>query len=247
MPASAPSDGLSAVHIVYEDDTLLVVVKPSGMVVHPAHRHRSDTFWDRLVSLFLDRGLPERPRLLHRLDRDTSGLLCVSKRLEAHRRLERALHDGRFEKQYLALARGTLGMDTTIDSPLGRDPLDRRRVIVRADGQTARTRLVVVRRFSGWTLLRVHLETGRTHQIRVHLASIGHPVAGDVLYGIPPGDGTPRLFLHAHRLCFPHPDGRRLIRCHSPLPYALHEILVDLHWRGRRGEDPMPDSLRMIE
>lgn len=238
---------MPVVNVVYEDDALLVVVKPSGIVVHPAHRHSSDTFWDMLVSLFLDRGLPEHPRLLHRLDRDTSGLLCVPKRLDAHRRLERALRGGRFQKQYLALARGALGADTTIDRPLGRDPLDRRRVIVRADGQAARTGLTVLRRFSGWTLLRLRLETGRTHQIRVHLASIGHPVAGDALYGNPPAEGAPRLFLHAHRLCFPHPDGRGTIRCHSPLPHVLHATLVDLHWRNRRGEDPMSDTLRMIE
>jgi 23S rRNA pseudouridine1911/1915/1917 synthase len=245
--AAMQNTGLPAVTVAYEDDALLVVVKPSGIVVHPAYHQTSGTFWHMLVLLFQDRGLAEAPRLLQRLDRDTSGLLCVSKRLDAHRRLERALHGGRFLKQYLALARGTLEGGATIDRPLGRDPLDRRRVIVRADGQPARTRLRVLRRFPGWTLLCLQLETGRTHQIRAHLASMGHPVAGDMLYGHPQGDAAPRLFLHAHRLCFPHPDGLGMIRCHSPLPDILQETLVDLHRRSRRGEDPLPPPLRMIE
>jgi 23S rRNA pseudouridine1911/1915/1917 synthase len=239
---------MPAVELVYEDATLLVAVKPGGVVVHPAHRHSGDTFWDMLVPLFANRGLTEaRPQLLHRLDRDTSGLLCVPKLPDAHRRLERALRGGRFQKDYLALVHGVMRADAIIDAPLGRDPLDRRRVVVRADGKPARTRLVVLRRLSGWTLLRLRLETGRTHQIRVHLASIGHPIAGDVVYGTPAGGGAARLFLHAHRLSFPHPDGRGMVKCHSPLPHELRAMLVDLHYRSRRGKDPQPDPVRMIE
>ena len=213
--------------IVYEDDDLLVVDKPHGLVVHPAYRHPDGTLWDLLTPLFAARAITERPRLLHRLDRDTSGLLCVPKQIAAHRFLERALQAGRFEKGYLALVDGWPVDAGTIDLPLGRADDDRRRVVVREDGKPARTHHRTLRRLAGHALLRVRLETGRTHQIRAHLAHIGHPLAGDPLYN----QGTaavPRLFLHADRLAFPHPDGRRVIRCRSPLPPELRLALCRL-------------------
>lgn len=218
-----PTTGLQIHH---EDDDLLVVEKPSGMVVHPAYRNPDGTLWDLLLPLFAARGLG-RPHLLHRLDRDTSGLLCVPKRLAAHRILERAIRGGRFQKRYLALVHGHPAPAAVIDAPLGRDPLDRRLVRVREDGQRARTLFRIVRRVPGYSLLRVTLETGRTHQIRAHLAAIGHPLAGDPLYG-PRPPTLPRLFLHADRLAFPHPSRPGLLRCHSPLPpdlrLALHRL-----------------------
>jgi RluA family pseudouridine synthase len=224
--------------IAYEDDDLVVVVKPRGMVTHPAHAHPDGTLWNQLVDLFAARGLPDHPRLLHRLDRDTSGLICVPKRLAAHRALERALRAGRFEKYYLALAIGRMDAAGTIDVPLGRDPSDRRRVCVREDGRQARTHYKAIRRFHDYTLLRITLETGRTHQIRVHLAHTGHPLAGDSVYG----EARPvceRLFLHADRLAFPHPVGNEMVRCHASLPEDLKLTLCRL---ARPERDSAADS-----
>jgi len=212
----------------------MVVFKPAGMVMHPAYRHPDGTLWNVLADLFAERGMPERPHLLHRLDRETSGLVCVPKRLPAHRRLERMLREGRFEKRYLALVEGVTPIHGTIDEPLARDPIDRRRVCVRADGQNAVTHFTALRRFDHYTLLRVALETGRMHQIRAHLAHIGHPVAGDVAYG--GGSAvSDRVFLHADRLSFPHPVTRLWIDCRAPLPPELRLTLHRLHHMARNG------------
>lgn len=229
---------VSGIAIVYEDDDLLVAVKPHGMVVHPAHRHPDGTFWNALAALFAQRGTQDGPRLLHRLDRDTSGLICVPKRLAAHRILERHLRAGRFQKEYLALAHGTIASGT-IDAPLARDATDRRLVRVTPGGQPARTHVRLLRSLPGFSLLRVTLETGRTHQIRAHLAAHGHPVAGDPLYGPAMPAGT-RLFLHADRLAFPHPNGSGILRCRSPLPNDLRLTLCTL---GRRQSCPMIEEL----
>jgi 23S rRNA pseudouridine1911/1915/1917 synthase len=209
--------------VVYEDDAVLVVDKPYGLVTHPAYRNPDGTLWDQLVPWFAARGLG-RPALLHRLDRATSGVLCVPKHLEAHRRLERALRAGRFEKGYLALARGRPDDAGTIDAPLARDPADRRRVVPCSAGKPARTQYNVVRRFPAHTLLRVTLETGRTHQIRAHLAMLGFPVAGDLVYG-GADPALPRLFLHADRLAFPRVGGPGMVRCRAPLPMELRCVL----------------------
>ncbi|MGH2411157.1 MAG: RluA family pseudouridine synthase [Chloroflexota bacterium] len=215
-----------AVEVVYEDDAVVVVDKPHGLVTHPAYRNLDGTLWDLLVPWFEARGLG-RPGLLHRLDRATSGLLCVPKHHKAHRQLERALRAGRFEKGYLALVRGRPADEGTIEAPLARDPADRRRVVVADPGKPARTHYRVVRRFSAHTLLRVTIETGRTHQIRAHLATLGFPVAGDSVYG-----GTDpalsRLFLHADRLAFPRVGGPGMIRCRAPLPEELRCVLYRL-------------------
>lgn len=217
----------SVARIVYEDDDLLVVEKPAGMVTHPAYRHPDGTLWDLLVPLFAARGIADPPRLLHRLDRDTSGLLCVPKRLGAHRALQRALQVGRFRKEYLALVHGAAPRGGTIDAPLARDPANRRLVRVTPAGQAARTHYRALRRWPRFTLLRLRLETGRTHQIRAHLASIGHPVAGDPLYG-PQPPAAPRMFLHADRLGFPHPAGGGPVRSRSRLQDDLRRLLRDL-------------------
>ena len=226
-PTASQPPGPLPLTIVFEDRYLLVVVKPAGIVMHPAYHHPDGTLWNLLSELFVERGLPDRPRLLHRLDRETSGLVCVPKRLPAHRSLERMLRDGRFEKRYLALVEGSTPLSGTISAPLGRDPLDHRRVAVRADGRQAVTHFTALRRFKHSTLLRVRLETGRMHQIRAHLAHLGHPIAGDIAYG-----GTQaianRVFLHADCLAFPHPITRCWIACRAPLPPDLHVALHHL-------------------
>lgn len=210
----------------------MVVIKPAGMVTHPAHRHPDGTLWNLLADLFAERGIPERPHLLHRLDRATSGLVCVPKRLPAHRSLERMLREGRFEKSYLALVEGVPPPRGTIAAPLGRDPVDRRRVCVRADGQGAVTHFSALRRFQHCTLLRVVLETGRMHQIRAHLAHIGHPVMGDIAYGGIAVESD-RIFLHADRLAFPHPITRQRIDCRAPLPPDMRLALHRSHQATR--------------
>lgn len=230
MAAARPvsqAAGAASISIIYEDDDLLVVEKPHGLVVHPAYMHPDGTLWDLLVPLFQARGIAGRPGLLHRLDRDTSGLLCVPKLPAAHRALERALRAGRFTKGYLALVHGQPPLQDTIDAPLARDPANHRFVRVRPDGQPARTHYRTIRRLPDYALLRIRLETGRTHQIRAHLAAIGHPVAGDPLYG-PNPPAVARLFLHADSLIFPHPDGLRTIACRSPLPHDLRCTLCHL-------------------
>ncbi|HWE60121.1 MAG TPA: RNA pseudouridine synthase, partial [Chloroflexota bacterium] len=183
--------------------------------------------WNLLLARFEARGVGTRPYLLHRLDRDTSGLLCVPKHAAANRRLVRAMRHGRFTKGYLALVHGRPPLGGMIDAPLGRDATDRRLVRVREDGQAARTRYRTLRRLPDYTLLRVQLETGRTHQIRAHLAAIGHPIAGDPLYG-PEPRAVERLFLHADTLIFPHPWAAGLVTCRSPLPPALRLALLTL-------------------
>ena len=228
--SSAPCPPDQTPRVVYEDDDVVVIDKPPGLVTHPAYRHPDGTLWDQLVPWFLARGL-DSPRLLHRLDRDTSGLLCVPKHLPVHRVLERALRAGRFEKAYLALVHGITPAEGSIDAPLARDPLDRRRVCVTELGKPARTSYRVLRRVAGFSLLRVELETGRTHQIRVHLAAIGHPLAGDTVYGVA-NDGIPRLFLHAYRLAFPKVSEVGVTRVHAPLAPELRFLLHQLGESG---------------
>jgi 23S rRNA pseudouridine1911/1915/1917 synthase len=237
-----------SIDVAYEDADLMVVVKPAGMVSHPAYRHADGTLWNALVEMFAARGLSNHPRLLHRLDRQTSGLLCVPKHLDAHRSLERSLRKGDFDKQYLALVHGSPNAAGTIDAPLGRDTANTRQVCVRDDGQAARTHFRVIRRYSEWALLRVRLETGRMHQIRVHLAHSGHPLAGDAVYGkdctaiayvsseAGGSQAVPamwRLFLHADRLSFPHPASGKRVICRAPLPRELRRMLEQLRRDAR--------------
>ncbi|MGH2345089.1 MAG: RluA family pseudouridine synthase [Chloroflexota bacterium] len=219
----APEPVIGTPCVVYEDDAVVVVDKPHGLVTHPAYRHPDGTLWDQLAIWFPAHGL-DSPRLLHRLDRDTSGLLCVPKHLGAHRLLERALRAGSFRKEYLALVHGTTPAEGMIGAPLARDPANRRRVCVTPSGKAARTHFTTLRRFGDFSLLRLRLETGRTHQIRVHLASIGCPVAGDVVYG-PTNAAIGRLFLHADRLSFPRVGEVGMVQVRAPLPMELRCLL----------------------
>lgn len=221
--------------IVYEDDDVLVVNKPQGMVVHPAPGHPDGTLVNGLMyhtTLSPINGVL-RPGIVHRIDKDTSGLLMVAKTALAHQGLAAQLKDKTTTREYLAIVHGNIKEDTgTIDAPLGRDPKDRKKHAVVAGGRHAVTHFAVVERFGTYTLVRCRLETGRTHQIRVHMAYIKHPVAGDPLYGPKhtlPGNGQ---YLHAATLGFTHPVTGKRLEFAAPLPDYFEAMLVRL----RRGD-----------
>ncbi|HEV8497602.1 MAG TPA: RluA family pseudouridine synthase [Gemmatimonadaceae bacterium] len=222
-------------NVVYEDDDVLVVDKPAGMVVHPAPGNWSGTLVNALkgrgasLSEATDEG---REGIVHRLDKETSGLLLVAKTDRAHRRLGAALQAREIVRRYAVLSWGHLTEErVTVEKPIARDPRDRKRMAVVSSGRPARTDLTRLARFDSADLLRAHLFTGRTHQIRVHLASIGHPVVGDDTYGGGGGRklmGLPprRHFLHAAWLIFRHPVTGEPIDLRSPLPEELHRAIV---------------------
>ncbi len=233
--------------IVYEDESLLVVDKPAGMVVHPAPGNWSGT----LVNALLGRGgraLPaggaERAGIVHRLDKETSGLLVVAKTERAHRILSSAIAARRVVRRYATMVWGHLQSDeVTIDKPLARDPRDRKRMAIVIKGRPARTDFLRLARFDAGDLLRAHLHSGRTHQIRVHLASIGHPVMGDDVYGGGGGRrvaGLPakRHFLHAAWLAFNHPVTGKPLDLRSPLPPDLAGALTTV-----AGEHALPEGV----
>jgi 23S rRNA pseudouridine1911/1915/1917 synthase len=233
------------VAVVYEDGDLLIIDKPSGLVVHPGPGHTSDT----LVNALLARaGGSEyggiagvaRPGIVHRLDRDTSGLLMVAKHDAAQASLMAQLKARRIKKTYLALVQGSVAAAAgRIEAPIGRDPKRRTRMAVVSDGRPSVTGYRVRERFAGWTSLELDLVTGRTHQIRVHLDAIGHPVAGDPVYGGALArrgpDGLERLFLHAWRLELNAPSDGHLIRATAPLPDELESVLDRLRLVGSPG------------
>jgi 23S rRNA pseudouridine1911/1915/1917 synthase len=222
--------------VVYEDADVLVVAKPAGLVVHPSPGHWSGT----LVNALLARDTAyggiagvERPGIVHRLDRDTSGLLMVAKNDAAQTSLMAQLKARRVKKTYLALVQGAVQAPAgRIEAPIGRDPRNRQRMAVVPDGRPSVTGYRVRERLAGWTLLEVDLVTGRTHQIRVHLAALGHPVAGDTVYGTGTArrgpEGLGRLFLHAWRLVFATPSTGDLVRLEAPLPPELEAVLAAL-------------------
>jgi 23S rRNA pseudouridine1911/1915/1917 synthase len=218
--------------IVYEDDDLVVVNKPAGMAVHPSPGHESGTLVNALLahSPRLSRaGGAGRPGIVHRLDKDTSGLIIAAKTDKAHVKLARQLHDKLMEKTYVALVEGHVDPpEGAIDAPIARHPAYRQKMAIVAGGRAARTRYQVVREYEGYSLVELHPETGRTHQLRVHLASIGHPVAGDRVYGVKRDDGFPRQFLHAQRLVFTHPRTHERIEVEAPLADDLVQALAAL-------------------
>jgi 23S rRNA pseudouridine1911/1915/1917 synthase len=216
--------------IAWQDEYLLVVDKPAGLVVHPARGHREGTLSQLLASTGaagVGGGDPDRPGIVHRLDRDTSGLLVVARTEDAHRLLQDALRKRLIEREYLALVEGLPPSRTgTIEAPIGRHPRIRTRMAVGGTaGREARTHFTLERSLGGVSLLRLHLDTGRTHQIRVHMQAIGHPVCGDPEYGTRGKLGLTRQFLHATRLAFPHPITAEPIEVSSPLPADLHQAL----------------------
>jgi 23S rRNA pseudouridine1911/1915/1917 synthase len=213
--------------MVHVDDDLAVVDKPAGMVVHPAPSHRGPTLVDELGELLGGGTDPERPGIVHRLDKGTSGLLVVARTDEAHAALQAQVQRREVERVYLALARGRLASRTgTIDAPIGRAARQRHRMAVSgAASRQARTHFTVLELLAAETYLEVRLETGRTHQIRAHFAAIGHPLAGDVTYGGEPKYGLERQFLHAHRLAFVHPRSGERLAFVSELPVDLEAAL----------------------
>jgi len=249
-PASHPVVGESIpLTVVLEDDDVLVIDKPAGMVVHPAPGNWSGT----LVNALKGRGTPlsggsdtSREGIVHRLDKETSGLLLVAKSDRAHRVLGAALQARQIVRRYAALTWGHLTEDqVTIDKPIARDPRDRKRMAVVSTGRPARTDLTRLARFDSVDLLRAHLHSGRTHQIRVHVASIGHPVVGDDTYGGGGGrkllDLPPRRhFLHAAWLIFRHPVSGDLVDLRSPLPGELLRALGAAAGSDPNAADPDP-------
>ena len=209
--------------IAYEDDHLLVVDKPAGVVVHPAPGHAGVTLADALVLAGAEGGEEERPGIVHRLDRDTSGLMVVARSPGAHDRLEQLIRKREVVREYLALVVGKpRSRRGTIDAPIGRDRRDRLRHSLDTDSpRAAVTHFELEELLDGYALLRVRLETGRTHQIRVHLEAIDLPVAGDPTYGKAGVLGLERQFLHAARLAFTHPVTGEEIDVSSPLPADL--------------------------
>ena len=213
--------------VAWEDEHLLVVDKPAGVVVHPARGHASGTLVQALAARGAAGGDEGRPGIVHRLDRDTSGLLLVARSEEVHRTLRDALADRTITREYLALVEGRPpARSGTIDAPLGRDRRVRTRMSPETDdARDAVTHFVLEEALPAETLLRVTLETGRTHQIRAHLKAIGHPVCGDPEYGRAGVHGLERQFLHAARLAFAHPVTGAPVEVSSPLPADLAAAL----------------------
>lgn len=217
--------------IVHRDEFLAVIDKPAGLVVHPAPSHTGPTLVDQLAEILGGGADPERPGIVHRLDKDTSGLLVVARDDETHAALQGLVREREVERIYLALAAGRLASRTgTIDAPIGRSARQRHRMAVSgAASRQARTHFTVLELLPRETYLEARLETGRTHQIRAHLSAIGHPLTGDPTYGGAARYGLRRQFLHAHRLAFRHPRTGEQLDFTSPLPGDLAAALEAAH------------------
>ena len=256
LPAPEPSTARAEdlpLTILYEDRDLVVIDKPAGMVVHPGAGHPGGTIVNALLYHVEDLsgiGGELRPGIVHRLDRGTSGVMIAAKNDVAHQELARQFHDREVEKEYIALVWGLVQPGKRIDAAIGRDPKDRQKMSTRARrARSAVTRVLRAEQLKGVTLVHVAIATGRTHQIRVHLSAIGHPIVGDHTYGgvhrHVPGDLRPvqrleRPFLHAARLAFTHPtDGRRL-EFESPLPADLAAVVEDIRARQAPPEEQQP-------
>jgi 23S rRNA pseudouridine1911/1915/1917 synthase len=227
--------------VVHQDRALLVINKPAGMVVHPGAGNASRTLQNALLALDPKLALVPRAGLVHRLDKDTSGLLVVARTPEAHSRLVAALAKREIERIYLAICKGAMTGGGTVDAAIGRHRTQRTRMAVRSDGREAVTHYRIAKRYRAHTLVRVQLETGRTHQIRVHLAHIGYPIVGDPVYGgrgrSPAGSSPaltaalnafPRQALHAARLALTHPMTGRALEWEAALPDDMARLLAAL-------------------
>lgn len=223
-----------ALPIVFEDDAILVLDKPAGLVVHPGAGNRSGTLLNALLHHVPALATLPRAGIVHRLDKDTSGLMVVAKTLPAHTDLVRQLQARAVKRHYLALVHGDLARSVIVDAPIGRHPVRRTTMAIVAGGKPARTHVDVLERHGATTLVRCRLQTGRTHQIRVHLASLGHPLVGDPVYGgraasLPePLRSFRRQALHAERLALLHPLTRRERTWTSPVPNDFAELLASM-------------------
>lgn len=224
--------------IVYEDDDVIVVNKPQGMVVHPAPGHPDHTLVNALLyhSPLSTINGTFRPGIVHRIDKDTSGLLMVAKNDLAHQSLAEQLRNKTNKREYLALVYGQIKEDEgTIDAPLGRNPQDRKKQAVVKGGRHAVTHFKVIKRYDNFTLIKCILETGRTHQIRVHMKYIGHPLVGDPLYGPRKVIGKNGQFLHAALLGFKHPRTGKEMVFEAPLPENFQKMLDKLDKQQHKG------------
>ena len=242
VPEAKPIDIVATempLDIVYEDEDVLVINKPKGLVVHPAAGHQEDTLVNGLLYAMGDdlSGINGelRPGIVHRIDKDTSGLLAVAKNDLAHTMLASQLKDHSMARTYDAIVCGNLKEDSgTVDAPIGRHPTDRKKMCVtQRNSKPAITHWEVVTRYKGYTHIRCKLETGRTHQIRVHMAYIGHPILGDTVYGHKkPELGQSSQCLHAGALCFAHPRDGRPILVFAELPQYFKDVLEKLEKRS---------------
>jgi 23S rRNA pseudouridine1911/1915/1917 synthase len=248
--AATPEPEALPLRIIYQDEHLVVVDKPAGMVVHPAAGHSTGTLVNALLHHVTDLsgiGGEMRPGIVHRLDRGTSGVMVVAKNDSTHQELSRQFRDREIDKEYIALVWGVVQAGRRIDAPIGRDPGDRQKMSTRARrARQAVTRVLTAKHYKGVSLLKVAIATGRTHQIRVHLSAIGHPIVGDPTYGglhrrtmsnLRAVQRLERPFLHAAHLAFTHPaDGRR-VQFDSPLPPDLQAVVNDIEEREQRDEE----------
>ena len=226
------------IDIVYEDSDIIVVNKPKGMVVHPANGNPDGTLVNAIMNICKDSlsglGGEIRPGIVHRIDKDTSGLLIVAKNDKAHINLSEQIKNREITKKYVALVRGVIKENfATIDMPIGRSDKDRKKMAVRKDGKKAVTHFDVIERFDGFTYLDIKIDTGRTHQIRVHMAEIGYPIVGDMVYSNGKNPfGVEGQMLHAKSLDFKHPITGEQMHLEAPLPEYFEEVLEKL--RGKK-------------
>ena len=225
--------------VAYEDEDVIVINKPKGLVVHPAAGHQDDTLVNGLLFAMGDNlsGINGelRPGIVHRIDKDTSGLLAVAKNDYSHNMLSSQLKDHTMHRVYELIVCGNLKEDSgTIDAPIGRHPSDRKKMcVIQRNSKEAVTHWEVVKRYRGYTYVRCKLETGRTHQIRVHMAHIGHPILGDIVYGHKkPELGQDSQCLHAGTLCFKHPRDGRPVMVFAELPEYFKKVLEKLEKMG---------------
>ena len=220
--------------IIYEDSDIIVVNKPKGMVVHPANGNPDGTLVNAILSICKNSlsgiGGELRPGIVHRLDKDTSGLIIVAKNDKAHINMSEQIKESNVKKTYIALVRGNVPEEeATINMPIGRSTKDRKKMAVTKNGKQAITHFKVLKRYSKYTLLEIKIETGRTHQIRVHMAEIGYPVVGDAVYSNGKNEfGIEGQMLHAYKLEFMHPITNKHMELTAPLPQYFEEILKKL-------------------